>query len=655
MNQIKIIRSIGNRLRSSVMLLGLLFSVTSCTVDPIRLPVTPDPEAPYSLPALDDLWTEVKANNDGLESRDIAEFLLQATAYNWSQNRLKLALTNLTDLQIRDASDPTYGRYYGNFHFAKGNAEKGVSIDENAAEFCMEKLAVLRKLYYGNLNEENKALLDEMIRLAIIAIRRHEVAVTYTNIYVMKMWTLSSLGETTGDSQAAQEGYDMLKNWMQELSHNGVAEYNSPTYSGVAAVALGCMASLVENPTVKQEANIALEYYSLMLFGNYFKTGMYLGGPHSRDYNYLSSRSGTLDGLMAHYLRGWDTDFYSTHAFWNPTSQALALIDKTPRTIVYKTGEDANQYAISFIGNKVNMGCAGHTYGYEDKNFVINLSSPARKLVANISSVIEGRNDPYGENQVITGQGHSKPRHLRDYLLARAQRNVTSGGSVCGSEMVFLLAADGSETSVINDKIRSHVIIPCGNKIDGLWNGNTKIENLTSLPSTGEPLSEEGHHTLFIRFEDVAVGIRYLFAQDDAQTEVPIYLFNKNKTDSKMGDVMHLSAQLSKDTPARGKYGAVAMWWRVEEGINDDAAFERFRQTMIEATVTTSTPVDQAGTVYTATVAPTGEEPLGVSGDCNSKLQTANQGGIVLPQGNIYLVDGEEAAQPIFAKSSYIN
>lgn len=641
MKYIEVMRSFGKYLLGFMLLSGVVLA-SSCTVDPIRLPVTPDPEAPYSLPALDDLWTQVKANNDGLESRDIAEFLLQATAYNWSQNRLKLALLNLTDLQIRDSSDPIYGQYYGNFHFAKGDAENGVSIDENAAEFCMEKLAVLRKLYYGNLNEENKALLDEMIQLAIIAMRRHEVAVSYTNIYVMKMWALSSLGETTGDSEAAQEGYDMLRTWMQEISQHGVA-----------AVALGCMASLVDNQTVKQEANIALEYYSLLLFGNYFETGMYLGGPHSRDYNYLSSRSGTLDGLMAHYLRGWDTDFYSSHAFWTPTSQALGLIDKMPRTVVYKTGADEDQYAISYVGNKVNMGSAGRTYGYEDKNFVINLSSPSRKLVANISSVVEGRDDPYGENEVITGQGHSKPRHLRDYLLARAQRDVVSGGAVRGSEMVFLLAADGSDASVISDKIRSHVIFPCGNKVDALWNGNTQIGDPASISSAGEALSTEDHQTFFIRFEDVAVGIRYLLVQNDAGAEVPVSIFNKNKTDSNMGDVMHLSAQLSEDTPTKGKYGAVAMWWRVEEGVNDDAAFEQFRRSMIEASVEVSAPTG-GGTEYTVKVtSPEGE--LGVSGDCSTKRQTANYGGTVLPQGSIYAVDGKDVANTIFSRSSYVN
>lgn len=650
MEYIKSMRSFGRRLLSSALLLGLLLPAVSCTVDPIRLPVTPDPEAPYSLPALDDLWAKVKANNDGLESRDIAEFLLQATAYNWSQNRLKLALTNLTDLQIRDQSDPEYGQYYGNFHFAKGNAEKGVKIDENAAEFCMEKLAVLRKLYYGNLNAENKAMLDEMIRLAIVAMQRHNVAVTYTNIYVMKMWSLSALGEATGDNAAAQEGYGMLRTWMQELARNGVAEYNSPTYSGVAAVALGCMAALTDDATAKQEANIALEYYSLLLFGNYFKTGMYLGGPHSRDYNYFSSRSGTLDGLMAHYLRGWDTDFYSSHAFWTPTGQALSLIDKTPRTIVYKTGADADRYAISFVGDKVNMGSAGHTYGYEDKNFVINLSSAARKLVVNISSVLEGRNDPYAENQVVTGQGHTKPRHLRDNLLARAQRDVTSGGAVRGSEMVFLLAADGSETSVINDKVRSHVIIPAS-KIDGMWNGNTQITDWSAISE--QPLSTDDKQTFFLRFEDVAVGIRYLLVQNDEDAAVPVSIVNKKKTVSNMGDAMHLSAQLSAGTPAKGKFGAVAMWWRVEEGITDDAAFERFRKTMIDAAVEISTPADAGGTIYSAYVTPAGGEKLGVAADRETKKATDITGGITLPSGSVYAVDGTDVANGIFARSSY--
>jgi len=184
-----------------------------------------------------------------------------------------------------------------------------------------------------------------------------------------------------------------------------------------------------------------------------------------------------------------------------------------------------------------------------------------------------------------------------------------------------------------------------------MWNGNTQITDWSAISE--QPLSTDDKQTFFLRFEDVAVGIRYLLVQNDEDAAVPVSIVNKKKTVSNMGDAMHLSAQLSAGTPAKGKFGAVAMWWRVEEGITDDAAFERFRKTMIDAAVEISTPADAGGTVYSAYVTPAGGEKLGVAADRETKKATDITGGITLPSGSVYAVDGTDVANGIFARSSY--
>lgn len=608
----------------------------SCEQDTVKIPVQIDPDKPYTTPALDALWEKVKTNGDGLESRQIFEFLLEATSYKWEQSYLRTALENATDMQFTDSSDP----YYGNFIFTKGINPS--VIDENAVEFCMEKAAVLRKLYFDHLDEHNQKLLDEMIERSIIAARRHDVAVSYTNIYLMKTWMLCALGEATGNSTAVNEGAAMLDTWIARIKTYGIEEYNSPTYSGIAAVALGCLANLSDNPVIKSKASVALEYFNLLLFGNYFSTGMYLGGPHARDYNYLSSRSDYTDALMQYYIKGYAVPFHTSHALWTPTSQATELLNKVPRTIVYKTGEGDDNNVISYIGNKINMGSAGMAYGPDDKNFVINLASPSHPLVVNISSVIEGRDIPYGDQSTPTADGHSKPRHLWQCLLARAQRDILSSGKSIGSETVFILSTDGRDRGD-TEKLFSHVIVPSSN-IDGMWNGHRQITDISSISTL--PLSDDDKQTFFIRFEDTAVGIRYLLAKDIQGNSVPVNLINRKKT-STQGQAMHLSAQLSTKRPESGENGIVAMWWRVKEGIEDDNSFQSFRNEMINA----DTEVHISGTDYTVKVkSPESMEPLGVSGNISTRKQTANFGGMTLPTGIIYTVDGIDIAAPVFNK-----
>lgn len=619
----------------NILLCTILCSMLfSCEQDTVKIPVQVDPDKPYSTPALEAKWEKVKANGDGLESREIFEFLLEATSYKWGQSYLKTALENATDMQFTDTSDP----YYGNFVFTKGITPS--VLDENAVEFCMEKAAVLRKLYYNNLDERNKELLDELIERSIVATRRHNVAVNYTNIYVMKTWVLCALGEATGDKAAADEGAAMLDSWIARIKTNGIEEYNSPTYTGIAAVPLGCLINLLDNPTVKSKASVAMEYFSLLLFGNYFGTGTYLGGPHARDYNYLSSRSGYTDDLMQHYIKGYAVPFYASHAIWAPTSQAKELLNKVPRTMAYKTGGDDAQNAISYIGSKVNMGSSGKSYGPDDKNFVINLASQSRPLVVNISSVIEGRDIPYGDQSFNTSDGHSKPRHLWQCLLARAQRDIVSSGKTTGSETVFILSTDGRDRGD-TEKLFSHVIVPSSN-IDGMWNGNTRIADLNAVSTL--PLS--GENTLFIRFDDVAVGLRYIVVNDIEGNAVPVNLINRKKT-STQGQAMHLCAQLSTKRPNSGENGVVAMWWRVKEGVSDDNAFQSFRNEMISA----DTEVTVSGADYTVKVkSPENATQLGVSGNISTRIQTANFGGITLPAGSIYAVDNVDVSAPILNK-----
>lgn len=622
--------------------LFMLFSISvGCSETPIKINTNLGKNNFETSDALDRAWIEVQANAAGIQSRYIAEFLAEAAGRNWYQDRLRTALRNLAALQIRDKSNA----FYGNFLWQKGNPlpTNAASYDINGVVFCASQLALLRLKYFDKLNADNKALLDEIIDLSLVALLRdvHDRRAAYTNTWAMRVWSLCGLGEALGRADVLKEGEESLKEWMQHMYQYGIVEYNSGVYTPISIANLGCLANQIENPQIKKEANIALRYFSKVLYGNVFsydERGATLGGPQSRNYNFVHSRGGS--DIICRMMNQSEQNFFNKHAVWVPFPDDLNLYQKRPHLLVYKNGETDNHFVINYLGVNVNMGSAGTTHSSEDKTYVINFSDKTRSAVVHISSVFDGRSDPYGE-KLVNG---TKPRHLRNYLTARAQRELTSG-----SEMVFLISGDGSERD--DTQILNHYVILPADRHDGMWNGNAKLENVAT--DCRIALSNEGNKTIFIRFGDAVAGLRYLKAVDVYGVDLnSIYLVNTpNKPQSiSAGTAMYIQSQLSNSKPEKGSKGIVAMWWRVKENVTTEAQFREFRDEMINAQYS----FVQVGDIYTVKVnTPDGE--LGVSGDKEAQIQTENFGGLILPEGANFLIDGTDVAPSLFKESSFIN
>ena len=598
----------------------------SCS-DSENEPNAPDPNGYRTNPQLSELWDKIKVRESSVESRDIFSFLLEAAACNWDQTKLKSAILFAQDMQHRDPNH----RYYGNFLTVQGPEPS--DPDQNAVQFCMENGILLRMLYWDKLNAENKALLQDIIDLAVIAVRRQDVLVTYTNMYCMKMWNMIAMGETLGIADMASEGYEMLKTWMKYTSKNGIWEHNSPTYSGIAAADLSLIAKYSAREDIRKEASVAIEYFSYTLFANCINQGVYLGGPHSRDYNRLISQ-GNTDQYMKHYLKGYELSFIKSLSAWEPADEAKNVVNKIPRMVAWRFGELDTQVAYSYYGNKFNIGCMERTWGPDHKVLVANVSSKDNPLVVNTALVVEGRSDPYGDKKLTTGQGIAKARQLTEYLLSCAQKE---------NEVVCVVATDGKERTD-TEKLCSHVLIPAS-KIDGLWDGNSKLEQLDNISSRA--LSDT--KTFFVRFEDVVIGIRFLLAKDVYGRDVPVNLINDNKKVS-VGKAMRLTVEHSTSRPS--SHGVLGMWWRVKEGL-DDTQFAAFRKEMMEAPVT----VDVQGDTYTVKVTSPDKGELGVKTKGNNRENQENlaiYGADKLPDGSIFSVDGANAVQRIWNKSSYL-
>ncbi|MBR7130247.1 MAG: hypothetical protein IKD05_08245, partial [Tidjanibacter sp.] len=290
------------KLLSILFCLVFTLPLSSCQEDRFVLPAEKDEPGMSINPYLDNLWATVKANEAGLDTWNILQFLLEASDLGWDQKYIKVGLTNLANTQVRTEGDPYYGQ--------NSRYVAGTYTDRNNVQFSLQLASLLKMLYWDTLNEENKALLDEFLDYAVYAcVDYTDIAVTYSNIYLMKTWNLIALGEnlpadrTWGKSKKmepaalAEEGYKMFRTWWAYTKANGIHEHNSPTYTGVQAECLGYIAKYVKNEEIHHEANLALEYLSAMMFANYFTPAMTLGGVQSRCY-YKGASGGKIDNIM---------------------------------------------------------------------------------------------------------------------------------------------------------------------------------------------------------------------------------------------------------------------------------------------------------------------------------------------------------------------
>jgi len=608
--------------------------------------------------AMDHMWETVQSSTTGIGSRDFCEFLVEAAAKNWPQDRLKTTLLKVSSLQIRNQNSP----YYGNFLWRTGDTApmaQTSSFDINGALFCGTMLTLLRFSYYDKLDADNKALLDDIIPLLITAVTRdvHDRRASYTNTWTMRIWILCGLGEVLGDNDALNEGKASLREWMRDIYTNGIVEFNSGIYAQVSARALGCLANLSQDDEIKREAGIGLRYFSRLQAGNlvsYDDIGMVYGGPQSRNYNFAHGRA---EPDMFHGMfTGRPQGFYDSHAAWTLSAEDRALHQLKNRTLVYRYGSQEERFVVHHVGSQFSMGSLGRPYGNEDKSHVITLFDTDRPAVVHISSVVEGQNDPYGENRSIS----RRPWHFMRYLNARAHRTIESG-----SEMVFLLSAnDDQDTRGYANEVNHFTVIP---KVahDGLWDGNSPLDVSGWADNYSQVLSPAGNYTLFIRFGDAAVGIRYLKVFDtqgnDVLSQVKIVnrpystLFNYTRLDTPM--VIH--AKLADSKPGSSECAAVAAWWRVKEGLND-AEFAAFRSEMINASVQfEQTTSNSVVTGYTVKVE-TPDGVLGVRGNNfnassyrNQQRESFGANVLTLAPGANFMVNGIDIAPSLFAGSTY--
>ncbi|NQT85569.1 hypothetical protein HQ560_02325, partial [bacterium] len=510
--------------------------------------------APWSKDRLDREWKRrFEPVRERMGSRDLCGFALEAAAANLYPDRVARALALAEQMQDRDPASRTYGnfKWYWN---AEGPQ------DRNAVEFCMQKGILVWMHYRDRLNAEARERLERLIRFSVEGIRLHRVSELYTNIFLMKIWNCIAIGENTGRPDLAQEGYEMLDRWLVATWENGVAEYISPTYTGVDIDSLALLHRFAKDERTRRHAELALRLLWTSVAANWYEPAQRLGGAHSRDYDFLTGHGYTDNHLR---MLGWISDPtpYDLQAFfqlcrWDPPAELRALSMKTPRLVQQRWRAGPGGTAVQYVGKRFSVGSAGAAYHCMDKPLTINLPGGPKMPMINV--FMDARGDAYGKKRFPVGGGHSKTLHLKPFLTS-VQR---------GPEVLMLLSAHPKDPMFQryfpeSTCLLTQIVLPANAEF---WLGEKKI-----APQPGQRWG--ARMPLFLKIEDVVVGIRVVHSRGTRGVTAPAELIFDG---GKYGAV-RLTVTHSKSKPT--SRGTTALWVRAEEG----GDFAAFRKAMAQA------------------------------------------------------------------------
>jgi len=622
-----------------------LLPLSAQHIGSVKIPRMPDPAARRA--TLEQEWNALQKTPPRLGVRDGFLFLVDALDAGFLKPDQVEWVLKL--LQTRAIADPA-ARSYGNMYW--GWTETGGDVgDGNNVQFCVQYGVLIKLLFDDRLSAEARKSLDQLFELALNGIRNQPIRISYTNIYLMRIWNMVALGQVYRQPSVVEEGRKFLDTWLNHVARYGNREYDSPTYCGVDLESLLLLHRFSTDKDIKQKASDAIRFFMNDLSAHYNERGGFLGGAHSRDYNRVFGRDLLEEKYMDPLLGKKSTNTHLFHQLCLDELQTIGLspqqkelMHRKNRFIVQRWDSLAHTYACDYVGDKVSIASSNQSYSPDDKAFVIYLSSPKVPQMLNIAYNMEGRDDHYGTwaaegmgekkkhlmpaNYPSNG-GWGKARHLMYFMQSAQNRGE------------FVMVAMGEKDhNCINDYLNSTIILP--NAFDEIWLGSKKI----NLPGTGQKVPFDKTNTFFARFEEVAIAIRILWDNADPGVRMALcndgFSYKPNRENFSMAN--NRGMRLTLQHPGNGK-GAIAMWWKTEEGIKSYAEFQRFRQRVLTTPVT----VDKNDGILAISVK-TSLGMLGVKTDLVARKRLNYYNPAPLPTDFLFNVDGVEIGKPVMEK-----
>lgn len=577
----------------------------------------------YAVQGTDGTWKKANKLPDNLGCRELFSSALALCEAGIKQEQLEKLFEVGAKMQNRDKTS----KGYGNFRWYWWT--EGVT-DYNAVEFCMQSASLIWIRHRDKLPAKAGKILREILDYAVEGCMRHKVRDTYTNIALMNAANLILLGEILEMPAVAEEGYLRLNNISNRTMESGIYEYGSPTYYRVDLDDLLMIEAYCRREAGRKQAQAMLEVFWTDIALNWFPGSERLGGPHSRDYDYLRARGGLANhlwynGWIAGKPEGGSESIYLTLANWRP-SEKLFHMNRTlfPRLVRQAWGMDPVQSRTHYVMKDVSLGSASANYHNMDMPLCVDFACDAD--IPRCYFIPDCRNDPYGKIRIQEGKGpHSKTLHMRPFWTA-AQRTTDAIGLVLYKKEDML-----NEATVL----KSHFVMP--RNVDGFWVGERKVEfNGREQSVIPVKIGEQ----LFVRKGAAIAGIRVPWVKGVGGNEVRIELIDDvNPHGAVRLTVTHYEGQaIVPDVKGTG----AAFLVRIGCGLTGETAFDTWKKDF----TTAKTEVEVVdGRIRVSAVA----------GDGDLKIQTDYPAGTntvlnPLPSRAVVELDGKDIGREILQK-----
>jgi hypothetical protein len=315
--------------------------------------------------------------------------------------------------QDMDKASKTFGEL-------KWNTGDAAITDRNAIEFGTQAMGPLYLVYGDRLSPEFKRRMAPHLSAALAGLHGHKVQVSYTNIFLMNLTGGMLIGQAVGDSDAVQQAEREFDAWFEYTEHNGIHEFDSPTYYSADLDSLVIGRRYAAAPENRRRFERALDRFWSDIADNYFPAAQRMVGAYSRDYDFLRGRGG-MDVWLTD--AGWASlpskslDFEKVFVLDNarpggyrPKPETVAAIGKLPREVVSVWDDDPHHTRFLWIGKNIALGCTSGNYGPQDKLFSATFAGSADS--PQISIVPDVFDAPYGLVKNPDRTGHMKPTHL---------------------------------------------------------------------------------------------------------------------------------------------------------------------------------------------------------------------------------------------------
>ena len=562
------------------------------------------------------LWTLVDNSADGFDTNQYFDFVIEASECGWDETYILSAIQKFASVQIQSGEQTGRVPRY----LKAGNQD---CSDPNNIEFALQLASVALIRYYPSWSAATKAAFDDFVDKGINALWKHNnVAVTYSNIYLMHIWNLVALGENLDSSRTwgagldlapatlASKAYECLDSIYAQTAAYGLHEHNSPTYTGVQAECIGFICNFMKDAEALEKAEKIRDYLSTAIAANYYTPVRNLSGAMSRCY-YRGASGGNIDQMARGMISGESMYAYKQLASWNMSEHHKRINAEYPRMVSYIFGDematysDGKQYyamnAMNLVDKYYSVASAGHHYtgNGTEKQVNVIVHTDEHPYNVNIAHYMEGRGDPYG----FLPQSNSHVWTCFRDAFARAQHD---------NQVVFVQAGNGRDNPGATNLV-SHILIPKTN-VDELWVDDTKVSDWTSEPS-GE--------CFFIKIDHVVVSVRFLYSFDKDGLAAAHTLYDDTGSGNRnyyvLSDGTHTAARISTTlnsaAPAASDLSGVAVWLRADDCIGNSHQFAKLRKQVMEADI--SVPAQQsfgAGDTFTCYVDTPEGFRLGVSG-----------------------------------------